>query len=516
MDWVQREFLGKETFNKVSYVASILWIMLAPLFLAPLAVDLESTPDFHCGATLSDKALHQKCFDQYREHYKQTGDRFLLRFFGPVNLIIILVVFVSYSQCIKSKIESVRKDLGTSDVERQQVNGRRNGIQLFCAYLGQLATRFFLRIVFIVLATLLFFKRDLNFDCKLSREGNNLLDLSANFTEINTYKCFISRGGTGFDLIVAFTVLNGVFFFVTLFEIVMILSRACFMKNANFLSEYLKPGAETQPLLREETDNPDLRQKLRSTSNFRWGNYGDKLPETFRNEVEQTAENWPFNELDFGFTNITDQGAKYLCDALRSENCSTLTELYLDGNRIGRDGAKDISDALKDANCKLTVLRLGEDVDNVGVEHLKSSLLSNNCKLSDLHISGSSIGNKAVSFISDALKDANCKLTKLYIHGNKIGDEGAGYLSKALESRDCKLVELTLIGNQIGNNGKTLIFEALQHEHCKLIKLWLEGNKIKPERHCNQEKLNLENGRCIEVTVMKCRTRHYRTPLSQK
>lgn len=104
--------------------------------------------------------------------------------------------------------------------------------------------RFVFWIVFIVLVILLFFKRDLNFDCKLSREGNNLLDLSVNFIEIDIYKCFIFWGGMGFDLIVVFIVLNGVFFIVILFEIVMILLWVCFMKNVNFFFEYLKFGVE--------------------------------------------------------------------------------------------------------------------------------------------------------------------------------------------------------------------------------------------------------------------------------
>ena len=52
---------------------------------------------------------------------------------------------------------------------------------------------------------------------------------------------------------------------------------------------------------------------------------------------------------------LKDEGAKYLSDALKSDNCK-LTELDISDNELKDEGAKYLSDALKSDNCKLTEL----------------------------------------------------------------------------------------------------------------------------------------------------------------
>ena len=83
---------------------------------------------------------------------------------------------------------------------------------------------------------------------------------------------------------------------------------------------------------------------------------------------EDKTNGYKITEFDLGgFTNITDQGAKDISDALKNDNCK-LNQLYLDGYRIGSTGAKHLSDALKNENCKLSLLKLGEDITDSEIE----------------------------------------------------------------------------------------------------------------------------------------------------
>ena len=509
-------------------MASIVWILLAPLFLAPLVVPKqESTSDYHCNG--EDKApVRDKCFTQFKQYYEQTSASFFVRYFGIINFFAITIVFLIYSLCMKSKV---------------RLDSQENGILLFCAYFVQLASRFVLHIVSIMLFSLLYFKNDLNFECNIKTEGSDWVDLRAsNFIgKVQTYECFIRRGTTGFFLTLTLIVLNGVFGLVAVTEIIwMLIQSPGHYRNAEFL-HYLNPSftnEEQSPLLapnkekkhsgRDEEEGPsahkstmkelmkerfrgymkETKLKLRNTGQY---GHGDEVAEVLLdlwiNQEDETS-GYKLTELDLGFTNITDQGAKHISDALKNDNCK-LTELYLDGNRIGSTGAEHLSDALTNENCKLTLLKLGEDVGDDGVEFLKSSRIHPNCKLTELHISGEKIGKKGASYLSSALPAANCKLTKLYLHGNKIEDNGAGQLAEALKI--CKLSDLTLIANQMGDTGVELMYNALQHGNCNLNKLCLEGNKITKEKWVQGQLIGKTT-----VIVGECRKRPPRSTPGKK
>jgi Ran GTPase-activating protein (RanGAP) involved in mRNA processing and transport len=63
--------------------------------------------------------------------------------------------------------------------------------------------------------------------------------------------------------------------------------------------------------------------------------------------------NCKLTELNIRHNTLTDEGAKYLSDALKSGNCE-LTQLDISYNKLTDEGAKYLSDALKSGNCKLT------------------------------------------------------------------------------------------------------------------------------------------------------------------
>ena len=176
-----REFVQRETFHTIGYVASISCIILSPLFVAPLVVSkLESTrPDYRCNG--EDKApVHDKCFSQFKQYYEETGASVFVRFFGIINFFAIMMVFFIYSHCIKRKV---------------RINSQRDGTLLFCAYLGQLGSRSVLHIISVVVCILLYFKNDLNFECYIKTEDSYWVHLRAsNFTrEEQKYECFIHR-----------------------------------------------------------------------------------------------------------------------------------------------------------------------------------------------------------------------------------------------------------------------------------------------------------------------------------
>lgn len=523
--WI-KEFLHRETFHTVSYVASIVWILLAPLFLAPLVVPKqESTSDYRCNG--EDKApVRDKCFTQFKQYYERTSASFFVRYFGIINFFAITIVFLIYSLCMKSKV---------------RFNSQENGILLFCAYFVQLASRFVLHIVSIVLFSLLYFKNDLNFECNIKTEGSDWVDLRAsNFIgKVQTYECFIRRETTGFFLTLTLIVLNGVFGLVAVTEIIWMLIRSRgHYRNAEFLSylnrnptneerlRLLGPDTQKQHYALDEPDNPgpsvtvdmsalresiktkmkNTRLDLRKSEEY---HQGDKVAAVLLNlwiNPEDMTNGYELTELNLGFTNITDEGAKHISDALKNDNCK-LTQLYLDGNRIGSTGARHLSDALTNENCKLTLLKIGEDITNQGVEFMRFSLTDSNCKLTELHVSGKEIGNIGASYLSSALTDANCKLTNLYLHGNKIGDEGARHLVEALKI--CKLEELTLFANEMGNLGEDHMHKALQHGICSLNRLRLGGNRITKEKFVQEKRI----GETI-VSVGECVRREKRSAQS--
>ena len=67
-----REFLAPKTFNRISYVAVIFWILCGVILLGIFA-EMENS-DFRCAAE-SDKMdlVRGKCSEQYEKQYNKSG-----------------------------------------------------------------------------------------------------------------------------------------------------------------------------------------------------------------------------------------------------------------------------------------------------------------------------------------------------------------------------------------------------------------------------------------------------------
>ncbi len=161
-----------------------------------------------------------------------------------------------------------------------------------------------------------------------------------------------------------------------------------------------------------------------------------------------------------------------LAEALKGN--SSLTELYLSGNKIGVHGASVLAGALKE-NTSLTELDLSLNNNNDLCAAGLAEALQKNTNLTRLNLSGNYIGDQGATGLAAALQ-VNTSLTVLNLCHNKIGDQGATGLAAAL-NENASLTELNLSHNNIGDQGATGLATALK-ENRSLTELHLFYNNI--------------------------------------
>ena len=240
-----KELLTPKTFNKLSFVAVFVRIVVGVTLLGIFA-DMENSEsrfDFRCDGKLSDKDLIRgKCFERYEKQY----NKFSIPVYGfvIVNFSVVVIVAVIYSKCIESTVDEFEPRNADAEALIQQGNETRR--RLFLAYCCQLAIRFLLGIFFIVLQTQVLYpsKFPSNFECTITRESNSSAYPSANFTQAQTYECHNQRATKKTFWTDAVSVVNGIFAFVVLMEIVWLMSRArngiMFMEDSQFFADHLK------------------------------------------------------------------------------------------------------------------------------------------------------------------------------------------------------------------------------------------------------------------------------------
>ena len=246
-----KELLTPKTFNKLSFVAVVFWILLG-VTLCGIFADIENSEsrfDFRCDAKIDEKDfIRGKCFGEYGEEYNKLS--IPVYGFVIINFSVIAIVSVIYSQCLKSAVHEL--ETCNQDVEGLRQQGNPAQRRLFISYCCQLATRFVLAILFIVLQTQVFYPRNFpsNFNCNLMKEETNTSAyLSANVTQqTQTYKCHNQRATKKTFWTDAVSVVNGIFAFLALIEIVWIFSRArngkTFMEDSQFYSDHLKSSRD--------------------------------------------------------------------------------------------------------------------------------------------------------------------------------------------------------------------------------------------------------------------------------
>ena len=254
-----------KTFNRFSFVANVVWITIATVFVA-IFLDIEINEprfDWSCAFNNADAdgSIQGNCFVEYEGLYNKLSVP--PYGFVIVNFSLPFIVCVVYSVFAKPRVSSL---VNRADVERgqdeQAITSQR---KLFIAYFSQLTTRLCLAIAFIVfLQTEVFYPRKFpsNFNCIVTRGA--VYNQTANATgkaQTQTYECNTKRAHKKTSWMYALLVVDGIFAFILLIEIFVILSRARrgrqFMNDSHFFIDHLnyhpeEGNDETLELLQRE------------------------------------------------------------------------------------------------------------------------------------------------------------------------------------------------------------------------------------------------------------------------
>ena len=263
-----KDFLTPKSFNKISFVVIIFWILLGVTLLGIFA-DTESYEprfDFNCAVKTNSLKdfIEGRCFEQYEERYNKLG--IPLYGFVIANFSVIAIVSVIYSRSVKSRVNEL-EDAELGQVPQENPTRRR----LFIAYVSQLVLRISFGILFIVLQTQVLYANNFpsNFKCEFKpTAGNNSVTPSTNITPVGrVFQCHNQRASKKTFWNNAISVVNGIFVCLVFIEIVLILSRARkwgkkFTEDEKFFADHLKakPGTDPQqlPLL------PSLSEELQA------------------------------------------------------------------------------------------------------------------------------------------------------------------------------------------------------------------------------------------------------------
>ena len=260
-----KELLIPKTLNKLTYVMVVFWFVVGTTLCVVFSeMDIsKSNDDIHCvaGNNPNIAFIRGKCSDQYRIQNHKLG--FPPYLFVMVNVLLILLVPVFYSQIVKSTVDELERNPQDEEAQVQPRNRKRT---LFIAYLCQLIISLVLEITFIaLLETHLFYPKNFpsDFSCSIETPSFNRTQST------NIFNC--SNQGAGYKNVwmKVVTAANVIFAISAFLEILCILSRGRhgkeFMENWRFHADHLKsnygeqrPGTpEPTPSTPEPSEHPE-------------------------------------------------------------------------------------------------------------------------------------------------------------------------------------------------------------------------------------------------------------------
>ena len=257
------DHLKPKTFNKVGYCFIILWIIIGAILLVIFAeMEISESSDFRCAAKLEKMDLvRAKCFQQYSNRYSQSS--FPVYAFVILNFLFSGFFCVIYSVYVESKVDRLLERQHPPESRQRLPKSRR----LSGAYICQLAARFALGILFIVLETQLLYPSNYpsNFDCNLTPETSGAAaNSSAGNIQNTTYECNNQRATPKTFWLDAVIGVNAFFAVIILIEMVWIFSRARkrqnFLEDSQFLADHLPSRQQRQEpeQVSEQTPLEDL------------------------------------------------------------------------------------------------------------------------------------------------------------------------------------------------------------------------------------------------------------------
>ena len=185
--------------------------------------------------------IKEKCFGEYEQKYIKLPVCGLV----IINFIVIAIIPVIYSQCVKSRIHELETRDADAAAPGQQ--GSQTTKRLFIRYCSHLALELALAIFFIVLQTEIAYPGNFpsNFRCYLTKERTQSPLSASDFkpTSSSVYECYSSLAHKITFWSYFLTFVDGSFALVTFIEIVWILSRAKngshFMQDCHFYDDHL-------------------------------------------------------------------------------------------------------------------------------------------------------------------------------------------------------------------------------------------------------------------------------------
>jgi len=117
-----KELLTPKSFNKLSFVAVISWIVFGGILLGIFA-DTEYTEsrfDFSCGVKRDKDLIEGQCFEKYGKRYNKLS--IPVYAFVIVNFSVIAVVAMIYSQIVKSRVNDLDSPNTDNESQPQQAD----------------------------------------------------------------------------------------------------------------------------------------------------------------------------------------------------------------------------------------------------------------------------------------------------------------------------------------------------------------------------------------------------------
>jgi hypothetical protein len=174
--------------------------------------------------------------------------------------------------------------------------------------------------------------------------------------------------------------------------------------------------------------------------------------------VQQAVIDKQCTILSLSNNRITSQGVSILAEVLH--NNTTLAGLYIFNNRVGDEGVYSLAQALAENNSTLKALSVGwNGITDEGAEYL-AEILKTNRTLSELWLPCNQISDRGVQLLANALIQHNTNLKTLSLDANEgVNDSSVTYLTDMINQNQ-SLDVLHVCNCKLSKTGKARLREV--------------------------------------------------------